>query len=102
LINHAGADGGIVLKTMQYSLIKLQHVNLSLPCLLQVYLFPIGNGQQKQTHTHCSENACDKPAVLPYLCHTLHHSPSECWQFSPGEALHVDVDLTTAHTIVRF
>ena len=47
---------------------------------------------------HCSENTCDKPSVLPCHSHTLHHSPSECWQFSPGEVLHVDVDLTTAHT----
>ena len=105
--NRAGACGGIVLKTLQYILIKLQHVTWSSsPRSLQVYLFPIGNSRQKQTYnnldTHCSENACDKPSVLPCRCHALHYMPGECWQFSPGEALHVDVNLITAHTLLRF
>jgi hypothetical protein len=84
VINHAGNGGGIVLKTLQYILLKL-HVNWSsLPCSLQVYLFPIGDSQQKQTYnnlgTHCSESACDKRSVLP--CRLPYAAPFASWMLA--------------------
>ena len=80
-------------------------LGLCCACSLQMYRFPKGDSWQKHTYdnlgTLCSENTRDK-FPLSCHCHTLHHMPSDVGEFSPGEALHVYVDLTTVHTLVRF
>jgi len=74
-------------------------------CSLQMYQFPAGNGQQKQTYKIWTQSV-QKRLVTKSLCfpaiaiccnvHQVYVS-----KYSPGEALHVDVDLTTGHTSVR-
>jgi len=81
-------------------------LGLCCACSLQMFQFLKGDRRQKHTYdnldTLCSENTQDKSSVLSCHCHTLQHTPSDVGKFNPGEALHVDVDLTTVHTFVRF
>ena len=81
-------------------------LGLCCACSMQMYQFPKGDRWQKHTYnnldTLCSENTQDKSSVLSCHCHTLQHTPNDIGKFGPGEALHVDVNLTTVYTFVRF
>ena len=83
---------------------ELIALGLCTACSLHMYQFPKGDSRQKHTYdnTLCSENTHDKSSVLSCHFRTLHHMPSDVGEFGPGEALHVDVNLTTVHTLVRF
>jgi hypothetical protein len=106
VIKCAGACGGIVLKC-PHQIVTCELIILALCCACsqQIYQFPAGNGQQKQTYKIWTPSVQKKlvakslcfPAVAIY-CNVHQVYVGEC---GPGEALHVDVDLTTVHTLVR-
>jgi hypothetical protein len=105
VINCAGACGGIVLKCHQIVTCKLIILALCCACSLQMYKFPAGNGQQKQTYKIWTPSVQKKlvtkslcfPAIA--MCCNVHQV--YVGEYGPGEVLYVDVDLTIVHTLVR-
>jgi len=106
VINCAGACGGIVLKCSHQTVTcELIILALCCACSLQMHQFPAGDGQQKQTYENWTQSVQKKlvtkslcfPAVS--ICCNVHQV--YVGEYSPGEALHVDVDLTIVHTLVR-
>jgi hypothetical protein len=71
-----------------------------------MYQFLAGNNQQKQTYKiltpsfrkHLWQNLCASQSFA--ICCNVHQV--NVGEFFPGEELHVDVGLTTVHTLVRF
>ena len=106
VINCAGACGGIVLKC-PHQIVTCELIILVLycACSLQMYKFLAGNGQQKQTYKIWTPSV-QKKLVTKYLCFPAIAICCNVHQvyvgeYGPGEALHVDADLTTVHTLVR-
>jgi hypothetical protein len=85
----------------QIAACELAFLALCCTCSLQMYQFPLGHGRQKRTYdnrTHTVINPLRFPAVA-IRCTVRQVNVGE---YGPGEALHVDVDLITVHTFVRF
>jgi hypothetical protein len=106
VINSAGACGGIVLKhPHQIVMCKLIILALCCACSLQMHQFPAGNDQQKQTYKIWTLSV-QKKLVTKSLCSPAIAICCNVYQvyvskYGQGEALHVDVHLTTVHTLVR-
>jgi hypothetical protein len=109
--NCAGACRGIVLKILQNVLIKLWACKLIIlalccACSQQMYQFPAGNGQKKQTYKIWTPSAQNTPVTkslcFPAVAIRCNVNQIYVGEFGPGEALHDDVGLTTVHTLVRF
>jgi len=106
VINCAGACEGIVLKCPhQIVMCELIILALCCACSMQIYQFPAANGQQKQTYKIWTPSV-QKKLVTKSLCSpaiAIYCNVHQVYvgEYGPGEVLHVDVDLTTVHTLVK-
>jgi hypothetical protein len=69
-----------------------------------MFQFPAGNSQQKQTYKiwtlSVQKKLVTKSLCFPAIAICCNVHQVYVGEYGPGEALHVDVDLTTVHTLM--